>query len=287
MADGTESSPNASSASASVTPGSPVSFIVTVNSSSRSMKASLAAALLLSNLGLAQTPSTPIPSTLFGMHTSGSARWPGTPVGALGKGTCEGWANEEPTRGVFNWSITDGFVAAARDHGVTHFAVPGWLPQWAENPAYATGVCQTQTYCGGFTACRRMPLLADWDAYITARLQRYKSTGVQAGCSSSNPQCHGVIQLWELWNEPNTIYTDISVANVVILTKHEYDIIRSIDPNALIISPSGDSHYMDKYWAAGGERGVDIITFHSYNPVPEQIQTDITAMRAIMAKYGL
>src|SRR6266849_6435171 len=219
MADGTESSPNASSASASVTPGSPVSFIVTVNSSSRSMKASLAAALLLSNLGLAQTPSTPIPSTLFGMHTSGSARWPGTPVGALGKGTCEGWANEEPTRGVFNWSITDGFVAAARDHGVTHFAVPGWLPQWAENPAYATGVCQTQTYCGGFTACRRMPLLADWDAYITARLQRYKSTGVQAGCSSSNPQCHGVIQLWELWNEPNTIHTDIT-AMLAIMAKY-------------------------------------------------------------------
>src|SRR5438132_571343 len=86
-----------------------------------------------------------IPASFFGMHTDGVSDWPTVSFGALGKGTCEGWANEEKSHGVFTWSITDGWVNAAQSHDIDHFVIPGGTPPWAldtSDPNYSKNICR-------------------------------------------------------------------------------------------------------------------------------------------------
>ena len=77
---------------------------------------------------------------------------------------------------------------------------------------------------------------------------------------------------------------------MVLLTSHMFKIIRSIDPEAVIISPSGEAPYMDKFYAAGSKNGD--VSLHGYpdpkNAVPETIGGFLSVpMKAVMAKYGL
>jgi hypothetical protein len=97
--------------------------------------------------------------------------------------------------------------------------------------------------------------IKDWDDYVTALVTRYK----------------GRIQIYELWNEPNGSFTG-TMADLVTLTAHMYNISRSIDHDAFILSPSpstsGIGSYIDNYFAAGGPTGVDGISFHTYTADP-------------------
>ena len=119
--------------------------------------------------------------------------------------------------------------------------------------------------------------ISEWDKFITALVTRYKGK-----------------LIYELWNEPEdkNSWTG-SVGDMVILTSHMYNIIRSIDPGALIIAPSGSATYMDLYYAAGGVRTVDVVSVHGYpdprsNDVAETIGGFLSVpMKAVMAKYGL
>ena len=117
--------------------------------------------------------------------------------------------------------------------------------------------------------------IRDWDAFITALATRYKGK-----------------LIYELWNEPDTKHWTGTVADMVLLTSHMFKIIRSIDPEAVIISPSGEAPYMDKFYAVGGVRTVDVVSLHGYpdpkNAVPETIGGFLSVpMKAVMAKYGL
>jgi hypothetical protein len=116
--------------------------------------------------------------------------------------------------------------------------------------------------------------IQDWDDFITAVATRYKGK-----------------LIYELWNEPNNTpsFTG-TVANMVTLTTDEYNIIRSIDPGALILAPSptaGGASWMDQYFGSGGPTGVDVVTFHTYHSAPELKVNDINNMRKVMAKYNL
>jgi hypothetical protein len=55
----------------------------------------------------------------------------------------------------------------------------------------------------------------------------------------------------------------------------------------LILAPSANGVYLDKYFAAGGPTGVDVMTIHPYWPAPEAVIADINKTKAVMAKYGL
>ena len=60
----------------------------------------------------------------------------------------------------------------------------------------------------------------------------------------------------------------MSIADFVTITTHMHDIIRSLDPGATIISPSAScknsADYMDKYWAGGGVKDIDVVSIHGY-----------------------
>jgi hypothetical protein len=218
--------------------------------------------------------SAGIPSTLFGMQLIDYRNWPTVSIGALGKGTGNVWPYSEPQRGVFDWTQLDALVSLANQHGIDYYYSTDGVPSWAatdQTTCAPTFPGSPAIYCKSMVAN-----IQDWDNFITALATRYKGK-----------------LIYELWNEPNTKAFTGTVADMVTLTTHEYNIIRSIDPGALIVTPSptygaaGAAAYLDQYFSAGGPTGVDIVAWHAYWPTPEKLTTNISKMKAVMAKYGL
>jgi polysaccharide biosynthesis protein PslG len=236
-----------------------------------------ATALVTANI-LAVIPghSGPVPSTFFGNTIMDSRDWPSIPFGTLGKQPGVQWPYVEQTRGNFNWTRLDPYVAEANAHGVSLVYTSSYVPPWAAADqsscrpyAYQTTVC-TSTVAN----------IADWQNFVTALVTRYK----------------GRIQVYELWNEPSCLCTFTgTVAQLVALTQAEHDIIRSIDPAALIIGPTMqgyESAYLDSYFAAGGTTDIDAVGMHS-SPNPNNDFAEFmmgsvtTGIKSVMEKYGL
>jgi Cellulase (glycosyl hydrolase family 5) len=214
-----------------------------------------------------------IPPALFGITLLDDRNWPTVSFGALGKGTLVNWSYSEPGRGIFNWANLDQWVSTAQARGLGFLFSNDLIPPWTAADASS---CRP-TYQGSpVTGCTStVANIQDWDDFVTALVTRYK----------------GRIQIYELWNEPQA-FTG-SVNDMVTLTTHEYNIIRAIDPAAVIVSPSGSWQYMDSFWAAGGVQGVDAISLHAYpdpasGSIPEKIGGYLSVpMKSVMTKYGL
>jgi len=217
-------------------------------------------------------PSEPIPATYFGMSIGIGAGWPPLPFGALGKGPATTWAFLEPSKGHYDWSRLDALVNQAQAHGMPMFYSTDYVPKWA---AIDKSSCRPAVFNN--TVCRSTAAnIQDWDDFVTALATRYK----------------GKIDMYELWNEPDQPEeSTATVGQMVTLTNHMYKIIRSIDPGALIGSPSIiTTQWLDSYWAAGGVHDVDVVTLHGYpgNTPPESICYFRTQpLKAVMAKYGI
>jgi hypothetical protein len=219
--------------------------------------------------------TTRIPDNFFGMHIIGKNDWPTAPVGALGKGGMSFWPYIEAQKGHFDWSGLDSFVTLAATHKVSFYYSTSGVPPWA---AADTTSCRSLPKIPLPTCTSIVANLQDWDDFVTALVTRYK----------------GKIQMYELWNEPDQPSFTGTIADMVALTQHEYNIIRAIDPGALIASPSAiHSSYMDQYWGAGGVKDVDIVSIHGYpaakvNDVPESIGGFKTQpLRKVMVNYGI
>jgi hypothetical protein len=225
------------------------------------------------SIAVAQTPQGAIPNTLFGMHLINYSNWPSVPFALLGKGTGVGWPNIEQKKGQYNWSRLDAYVSEASVHRRSFMWAAGGVPPWA---AANTSTCHYSVYGTGCTST--VTNMQDWDNFVTALVSRYR----------------GQIKVYELWNEPQQSFTG-TYGQLVTLTQHEHDIIRSIDPQAAILSPSVVSYgspYLDAYFAAGGTRAIDGVAIHSYpnpsNAIPETLTGSLTtSVRAVMSKYGL
>jgi hypothetical protein len=220
--------------------------------------------------------SGPIPSTYFGMHIIELGDWPTVPVGALGKVTGVIWPYVEQVKGQFNWARLDQFVDLAAAHGLTIMYSSDYVPPWA---AADKSTCHSGLFFGGGSYCTgTVANLQDWDDFVTALVTRYK----------------GRIPIYELWGEPENGFTG-TMAEFVVLANHEHDIIRSIDPAAVILSPSTISYgyvYLDSYFAAGGTTDVDGVAFHAYpnthNDIAETIMESLsTTIKEVASKYGL
>jgi len=214
-----------------------------------------------------------IPATLFGMHIVNNSHWPTVPIGALGKGTLVVWPYVEQTKGAFNWSNLDAWVGAAQSHGVSFFFSPEKVPPWAA--ADPTTCAPTYPGSSVIGCTSTVANIQDWDNYVTALVMRYRHR----------------IQIYELWNEPDNGFTG-TMADLVTLTTHEYNIIRAIDPAALILSPSATDNgiatsYLGNYFAAGGPAGVDGVSIHPYVGTAESAINYVNDMKATLANCGL
>jgi hypothetical protein len=216
----------------------------------------------------------PIPSTYFGMHILNRADWPTVPIGALGKATGVVWPYVEPAKGQYNWALLDEIVDEANANGIGAMYSSEGVPPWA---AADQSTCTPQVGLPPY--CTSAPSnLQDWDAFVTQLVTRYR----------------GRIQIYELWNEPSQRFTG-TMTQLVALTQHEHDVIRSIDPASMILSPAVVAEgyaYLDSYFATGGTMDIDAVAMHGYpdprNDIAEMItQSETTTIRTVMSKYGL
>jgi hypothetical protein len=230
---------------------------------------------------LSETPSGNIPPTFFGMHTGNTNHWPTVTFGALGKGRVVNWCYSEPSKGLSNWANLDAWVNIAEKYNLSYFFSNDGIPTWAVNDQRT---CKDYGYavkCSGMVRDIR-----EWDNFVTELVKRYRGK-----------------LIYELWNEPDCNFFEyqrspaLSISDLVTITTHMHDIIRSLDPGATIISPSAScknsADYMDKYWAAGGVKDIDVVSIHGYpdykamNNAESIYPQRIKEIRDVMKKHGI
>jgi len=182
-------------------------------------------------------------------------------------------ASIEQSQGVYNWTNLDLAVSTAEAHGVMPYYCNLFVPPWAAADPSTCSVRYSIPSCSSTVSNMQY-----FDDFITQLATRYKGK-----------------MIYEIWNEPDHgVNFTGTIAQMVDLATHMYNIIRSIDPGDLIVNPSyTHSANLDAYFAAGGPRGVDIICIHGYpdvaqNDVPEGVGGFKTVpFRTVMLKYGL
>jgi len=223
--------------------------------------------------------SGPLPPAFFSMSVQSGifkgTPWPQMPVGGIRLwDTFTNWSELEPSRGTYNWPALDRWLNQAQLHNADVLYTFGGTPTWAS--ANPTGKCD---YNPG--ACYAPMNIQDWDDFVRA-LATHSA---------------GRIKYWELWNEASQHeYWSGGMPALVTMAQHAYAIIKSVDPAAKILTPSGvggatdTSTFLDQFYTAGGGKFVDAVAFHGYGNAipssPEEVIRIIDAVRGVMAKWG-
>jgi hypothetical protein len=147
------------------------------------------------------------------------------------------WSSVEPTLGTWAWTSSDSWIYTA--------AVNGLLPTGllCYNAAFLS-----DSYPTGTTE------LADWAAYVSAAVTRYK----------------GTIEYWEMWNEPGS-FGNIPAAAYGDMVSAAYPGAKAADPNCLIGLSVGENDvlYLEQaikeMVATGAGNDFDYINVHPYS----------------------
>jgi len=216
----------------------------------------------------------------MGIHTLSPARhWPSVPFGAM-RPAGVSWAALEPAKGQYDWRSLDFWVSQAHSHGVQLDYLFLNTPRWAST--------RPDEPCNGKRmGCAAPPDMSDWANFVTALVTRFK----------------GRIASYELWNEPNaSAYWSGTPQQMADMAARAYPIIKSIDPDAIVASPSASSNgwpmphdvWLDEYLSAGGGKYSDAIAWHGYagrndRPAlpPEDLARQIQALRIVLARHRL
>src|SRR5262249_50794816 len=128
-----------------------------------------------------------VPATFFGTSAVGG-NFPKVTIGTLAHQEFA-WGRIEKSRGVFDFTLFDGYVAAAQQHGLvdpTTNTANMAITLAAGTPAWAAGSCSPGS------SCTAPPdNIEDWKDFVTALVQHY----------NGKTQPH--IKYYELWNEFN------------------------------------------------------------------------------------
>lgn len=152
--------------------------------------------------------------------------------------------DNQPTCGTYTWTALDAMVNQAVAAGTAIIYTFGWVPG-----------------CANGNQAKYVPPTNNQYLYnfVTALVTRYK----------------GKIKYYSIWNEMNigaTVgYWTGTVAQMFAIGQVLYPLIKSIDPNAIVLTPSvagfSATLWMQQYLAlGGGQAGVtaDGIDFHTY-----------------------
>ncbi len=219
-------------------------------------------------------PASPIPSTLFGMHIhnlGSSTPWPQIQFHAWRLWDAHvAWMQLEPNKGTWDFSKLDLDVEQAQLHDVELLLTLGMTPKWAS--------ARPDERCPyGSSGCLAEPSdIGAWRDYVRTVATRYK----------------GKIHAYEIWNEPNAFFTG-RTDQMVTLTREAEGILKAIDPQNIVVSPSATAGERGVQWLgdfldAGGGNFVDVIAFHFYvSPQkPEAIAPLSVKVRAVMQSHG-
>lgn len=193
--------------------------------------------------------------SLVGMHVEGAeaGAWPSAPFGALrlwDNGTA--WSQIELEPGVYKWDNLEGVLENAQSKGMTDILmVLGTTPEWNAKTIGPDDYPQP----GAASAPKDLDA---WDAWVTEVATRYK----------------GRITSYQIWNEANLKnFWNGTPEEMADLTERAYDIIKKIDPTALVVSASPSTRltasfnkFFPAYLKALAEKDwpVDVIGIHTY-----------------------
>jgi len=224
------------------------------------------------------TPTATIPASYFGLHIHHLAYpvptpWPSMPVPQWRLWDASvNWPNLEPNKGQWQFETLDRFVLLAQQHGTGLLLPLGGSPRWASARPNVPS-----NYSPGFTA--EPANLEDWRTYVRMVVTRYQ----------------GRIQAYEIWNEPNlrdfwTGTTD----QMLTLTREASQIIHTLDPHALVVSPSATADYgipwLAEFLQKGGGQYVDVIGYHFYlkpQQMPEELLPFVQKVRQVLSENNL
>jgi polysaccharide biosynthesis protein PslG len=179
------------------------------------------------------------------------------------------WADINSAPGVYDFQHLDVFLKTNQERNVEVIYTFGRTPLWASSqPGTPTPYGPGQ--------CAPPGDLRNWDNYVTA-------IAVHAGTR---------IQYWELWNEPqDPQYYCGDMPTLITMAQHAYRIIKSVNPAALIITPSasaeGGPAWLGTYLSQGGGNYADIMSFHGYcNGEAEAINSVVAQYRKVISAHG-
>jgi polysaccharide biosynthesis protein PslG len=179
------------------------------------------------------------------------------------------WADINSAPGVYDFQHLDTFLKTSQERNVEVIYTFGRTPLWASSQPgtptpYGPGECAPPSD------------LQNWDNYVTA-------IAVHAGTR---------IQYWELWNEPqDPEYYCGDIRTLLTMAQHAYRIIKSVNPAALVITPSasaaGGPAWLDTYLSQGGGNYADVMSFHGYcNSEAESINSVVSQYRNVISAHG-
>jgi hypothetical protein len=216
-----------------------------------------------------QTPKVIIPDSYFGLHIhhltypSPTTPWPrmAVPQWRLWDAAVR-WPDLEPNRGQWQFDRLDHYVALAQQHGTGILLPLAMTPPWAAARPLITAEPRN---------------LEDWRNFVRTVVSRYK----------------GRIQAYEIWNEPNlTDFWTGSTDQMLALTKEASGIIHSLDPQAIVVSPSPTADFgipwLVEFLKKGGGQFVDVIGYHFYvtPSLPEDMVRVIQRVRQVISESG-
>lgn len=219
-------------------------------------------------------PPQRISASLFGMHIHHAADttdWPTVPIAEWRLWDAYvAWPNLEPVKGEWHFDILDKYMKLAADHSVDLVLPLGLSPAWA-----SARPDEKSVYRPGFAAEPKN--IEDWRTYV-ASVARH---------------CKGRIHAYEIWNEPNLkLFWTGTVDQMVVLTREASQIIRAIDPQALIISPSPTQEngvaWLSEFLSKGGGEFVDVIGYHFYvaPQAPEASLPLVSRVKHLLVAHG-
>jgi hypothetical protein len=179
------------------------------------------------------------------------------------------WADINSAPGVYDFQYLDAFLKINQERDIDVIYTFGRTPQWASSQPGMPG-----PYGNG--QCAPPSDLQNWDDYVTAIVNH-------AGTR---------ISYWELWNEPqDPDYYCGDSRTLVTMAQHAYQIIKSINPAAQVLTPaasaSGGPGWLDRYLSEGGGNYADIISFHGYcNSEAESIHSVVSQYQTVLATHG-
>jgi hypothetical protein len=224
----------------------------------------------------------PVPAAFFGLviHRPLGAAWPQVPFATwrMWDGYLN-WLNVEPRPGQFKFDVFDKQVDRGTSDGKQLIYTLGQTPTWASSSP-------GEKHAWGYGAGAMPKNHDDWKQYVSAVVSRYK----------------GRIAGYEVWNEPKfadllgrckgAVFFCGSAADLVTLTRSAHEIIKGIDPAAVLASPGFTGAIpglplLDEYLAAGAAPYLDAISYHFYDLEPEAAWKTIDELRKILHAHKL
>lgn len=227
------------------------------------------------NSGILAVRTNKVSDGYFGMTVIGAKVAPPVHIGSLRTWNARGlaWAEMNPAFNLYNWSDLDLIADRAQNQGYDVLYTFGRTPRWASSDPDAP----TPGY--GLGECAPPSSIQYWDDFVRAIV-------VHAA---------GRIKYWETWNEPQELpprgYYCGDIPTMIKLQQHAYEIIKSIDLSAMLLTPSAAGgvgpRWMAKFLDAGGSRYADIMAFHGYaDKNAELVLPVINNFANVFAAYG-